>query len=241
LFNQNIIKLSEVDSTNNYALSLKENSLFKGGLVITTEYQTSGMGQRGSNWESENGKNLLLSVVIEPNIELENRFDISKIVAISICDYLNSIGLNPKIKWPNDILVGKEKIAGVLTQNIISENEITHSVVGIGLNVNQIIFTGYSPKATSVKNKLGVELNLEKVRVELLNCLENNLSMFKNKEELDIKYLGHLFMRNKVVIFERKNQRFNGIIKGVTLDGLLIVEIDKIRRNFDLKEIKMLF
>ena len=178
MFNQNIIKLSEVDSTNNYALSLKENPLFKGGLVITTEYQTSGMGQRGSNWESENGKNLLLSVVIEPNIELENRFDISKIVAISICDYLNSIGLNPKIKWPNDILVGKEKIAGVLIQNMISENEITHSVVGIGLNVNQIIFTGYSPKATSIKNKLGVELNLEKVRVELLNCLENNLSMF---------------------------------------------------------------
>ena len=241
MFNQNIIKLSEVDSTNNYALSLKENSLFKGGLVITTEYQTSGMGQRGSNWESENGKNLLLSVVIEPNIELENRFDISKIVAISICDYLNSIGLNPKIKWPNDILVGKEKIAGVLIQNMISENEITHSVVGIGLNVNQIVFTGYSPKATSIKNKLGVELNLEKVRVELLNCLENNLSMLRNKEELDIKYLDHLFMRNKVVIFKQKNQRFNGIIKGVTLDGLLIVETDKIRRNFDLKEIKMLF
>jgi len=184
LFNQNIIKLSEVDSTNNYALSLKENSLFKGGLVITTEYQTNGLGQRGGNWESENGKNLLLSVVIEPNIELENKFDISKILAISICDYLNSIGLNPKIKWPNDILIGKEKIGGVLIQNMISENEITHSVVGIGLNVNQIIFTGYSPKATSVKNKLGVELNLEKVRVELLNCLENNLSMFKNKRSL---------------------------------------------------------
>ena len=241
MFNQNIIKLSEVDSTNNYALSLKENSLFKGGLVITTEYQTSGMGQRGSNWESENGKNLLLSVVIEPNIELENRFDISKIVAISICDYLNSIGLNPKIKWPNDILVGKEKIAGVLIQNMILENEITHSVVGIGLNVNQIIFTGYSPKATSVKNKLGVELNLEEVRVKLLNCLENNLSVLKNRDRLEKRYLDYLFMRNKAAIFGQKNQKFNGIIKGVTIDGLLIVEIDKIRRNFDLKEIKMLF
>lgn len=241
MFNQNIIKLSKVNSTNNYALSLKGSSLFKGGLVITAEYQTSGVGQRGSNWESDHAKNLLLSIVIEPNIELENKFDISKIIAISICDYLNSIGLNPCIKWPNDILVSKQKIAGILIQNMISENEITHSVVGIGLNVNQIIFARYSPKAISIRNKLGLELNLKKVRVELLNCLENNFSMLKNKEELDIKYLAHLFMRNKVAVFEQHDQKFNGVIKGVTIDGLLIVETDKTRRNFDLKEIKMLF
>ena len=124
-------------------------------------------------------------------------------------------------------MVGKEKIAGVLIQNMILENEITHSVVGIGLNVNQIIFTGYSPKATSIKNKLGVELNLEKVRVELLNSLENNLSVLKNRDRLEKRYLDYLFMRNKAAIFEQKNQKFNGIIKGVTIDGLLIVETDK--------------
>tara|TARA_B100001142_G_C14348697_1_gene661085 strand:- start:4641 stop:5366 length:726 start_codon:yes stop_codon:yes gene_type:complete len=241
LFNKNIIKLSEVDSTNNYALSLKNNTFFKHGLVIISDYQTSGVGQRGSSWESERSKNLLLSIVIEPDILLADRFDVSRLICISICDYLRSLGLNPKIKWPNDILVDNSKIAGVLIHNLISEGKITHSVVGVGLNVNQIIFSEYFPKAVSIRNKLGGEFNLEEVRSSLLDFFEENFFMLKNRNELQIKYLEDLFMRDKIALFERENQRFNGIIKSVTLDGLLIVEIAKKSKEFNLKEIKMIF
>ena len=161
MFNQKIIKISEVDSTNNYALSLKDNPFFRHGLVITSDYQRSGVGQRGSSWESDKGKNLLLSVVIEPDVSLVDKYDISRLVCISICDYLRSLGLKPKIKWPNDIFIGKAKIAGVLIHNLISKLEITYSIIGIGLNVNQIIFSDYSPRAVSIRNILGKELDLE--------------------------------------------------------------------------------
>lgn len=241
MFRENIIKLSEVDSTNNYALSLRESPFFKQGLIITAGYQTKGMGQKGDIWESDRDKNLLLSLVIEPNILLSKKFDISKFVSISICEYLNSLGIVSKIKWPNDIMIANDKVAGVLIHHIISANKISYSVIGIGLNVNQVIFNEYSPKAISLKNKLGVDFNLEKTRVDLLHFLKGNLLILKNKKDVEEKYLSYLFMREKVVLFAQKNKRFYGIIKGVTSDGLLIVEIDKIRRIFDLKEIKMLF
>tara|TARA_B100001758_G_C18416862_1_gene620781 strand:- start:11122 stop:11847 length:726 start_codon:yes stop_codon:yes gene_type:complete len=241
LFSEKYIKISEVDSTNNYALSLKSNPIFKHGLVITADYQTAGLGQRGSSWESEKGENLLLSLVIEPNISLVNKYDISRFICISICDYLRSIGLNPKIKWPNDILVGKDKIAGILIHNLISKSNINYSIVGIGLNVNQIIFSKDLPKAVSIRNKLGIKLDLQNVRVNLLDFCEHNFFMLNNRAELQTKYLEYLFMKNKLALLEKDNQRFNGIIKGVTLDGLLIVQTTKRIRKFDLKEIKIIF
>ena len=82
--------------------------------MVTANYQSDGNGQRGKTWESNINENLLLSVVIEPRISISKQFEISKTVSLSICDLLTDLGLNPKIKWPNDILVSKQKIAGIL-------------------------------------------------------------------------------------------------------------------------------
>ena len=111
MFTINHIKLETINSTNDYALSLKDSIIFREGLVVTAKFQSGGNGQRGKVWESSENENLLLSVVIEPEIELTEQSLISKIVALSVCDVLKNLGIDAKIKWPNDILVANQKIA----------------------------------------------------------------------------------------------------------------------------------
>ena len=237
----NIIKLTDVDSTNDYALSLKKSKVFKQGLVIVSDFQTKGQGQRGNSWQSEKGKNLIISVVIEPKISIKKQFEISKIATISVMDFLNSLGVSSNIKWPNDILVGNKKIAGILIQNVISRDIISHSVIGIGLNVNQLIFDDYTPKATSLKLEMKKKFNLEEIQKELLSSIQNRIKAYRLGKDIEAEYLDGLFQKDKVAVFESKSQKFNGIIRGVTASGLLMVETEKSIREFDLKEIKMIF
>ena len=93
MFTKNHIKLETINSTNDYALSLKDSLVFKEGLVVTASYQSGGNGQRGKAWESNANENLLLSVVIEPKLKLDVQFLISIVVALSVCDLLKSLGI----------------------------------------------------------------------------------------------------------------------------------------------------
>jgi BirA family biotin operon repressor/biotin-[acetyl-CoA-carboxylase] ligase len=237
----NIIKIPDVNSTNSYALSLRPTKLFKEGLVIVSDFQTKGRGQRENTWESEKGKNLIISVVIEPNISIEQQFDISIIASLSLVNCLLDLGIESKIKWPNDILVNSQKIAGILIQNLIFKNIITHSVIGIGLNVNQLIFDDYTPKATSLKLEINNNFNLEKIQNKLLSSLQNTIETYHSEKNLEVEYLNLLFQKDKVAVFESRFQRFNGLIKGIGDRGLLIIETENIVKEFDVKEIKMLF
>jgi BirA family biotin operon repressor/biotin-[acetyl-CoA-carboxylase] ligase len=238
----NIIKLCSVDSTNNYVLSFRKSNEFKEGLVVFSEFQKKGRGQIGNIWESEKGKNLLVSILVEPDILLEKQFDISKIASSAVIDCLLSYGIKPKIKWPNDILVGNKKIAGILIQNIISLNgKITHSVVGIGLNVNQLIFDDYVPKATSLHLELKKNIILEEIEYKLLNTFRNAIKVYRSDQYSSTQYLNALFQKDKVVVFESKSQRFNGVIRGVDDSGMLLVETENLIKRFTMKEIKMLF
>ena len=237
----NIIKIHDLVSTNDYALSLRSSEFFHEGLVIVSDFQQKGRGQRGASWESERGKNLILSVVIESRISISKQFDISKIASLSVIDCLFKLGVDSNIKWPNDILVRSNKIAGVLVDNVISQDQVAYSVVGIGLNVNQLNFDTYNPLATSLKLELKKHFSLEQVQNYLLSSLENRIKSYRNKEVLDVKYLDVLFQKDKVSCFEANSIKFNGIIRGVTERGRLIVETGDLINNFDLKDIKMLF
>ena len=200
------------------------------------------MGQRDNSWQSEKGKNLILSILIEPDILVEKQFDLSKIVSVSLIDCLCFFGLKSSIKWPNDILVEKKKIAGTLIQNIISKSGmITHSVIGIGLNVNQHIFNDYLPKATSLSIELKKNFVLKEIKLNLLKSLKNNIEMYREGKNLDLKYMHALYMKDKVSVFESNSIRFNGIIRGVEDNGKLIVETRESVKKFVINEIKMLF
>ena len=128
------------------------------GLVVFSENQTDGKGQRGNSWITERGKNLTFSLFLKPSILISTQFVLSKIVSLSIVDFLMEMGVKDvKIKWPNDIYCGDKKIAGILIENTISEGKINNCIVGIGLNVNQVNFDSSIQNATSLKLELGFE------------------------------------------------------------------------------------
>ena len=221
---------------------MKGTLLFKEGLVVTSNYQTNGNGQRGNSWESSTGDNLLISVVIEPNIPAGNRFLLSKCVVLALYDLLTIYTDDVSIKWPNDILVGKQKIAGILIQNILKGNEITHSVIGVGLNVNQTKFKAYSPQANSLKLLLNKTFDVSKIKEEVLKCLAERIKQLRNKIDQQKEYLSALFLNNKVAAFESEGQKFMGIIKGVSQSGKLQVQLeDDSVAVFDNQEVKFLF
>ena len=237
----NIIKITDVDSTNNYALSLQKEKFFREGLVVIADFQTQGRGQRGHKWYSHKGLNLTFSLVVESKITIERQFDLVMIASLSIRDLLLSLGIKSYIKWPNDILVNKQKISGILIDNIISKGIITYSIIGIGLNINQRVFEDYSPKATSLSLQLNKSLILKDIQDKLLNCVKNRLDIYRSGISIKEEYLTSIFQKDRVTVFESNLERFNGIIRDVTEDGLLIVETNNFIKRFNLKEIKMLF
>ena len=237
----NIIKITDVDSTNNYALSMQKEKFFKEGLVVVSDFQKKGRGQRGNNWYSQKGKNITLSLVVESQIIIKRQYDLVMIVSLSIKDLLLSLGIKSYIKWPNDILVNKKKISGILIDNIVSKDIIAYSIVGIGLNVNQIVFEEYTPQATSLSLQLNRSLILQEIRDKLLICIKNRLNTYRKGIDMKEEYLNSVFQKDRVTVFESKFKRFNGIIRDVTEEGLLIIETENSMKRFNMKEIKMLF
>ena len=242
MFTENHIKLETINSTNDYTLSLKDSLVSKEGLVVTSNYQSGGNGQRGKAWESNANENLLLSVVIEPKLKLEEQSLISRIVALSVCDLLKSIGIEAEIKWPNDILVAKQKIAGILIQNKVQGNYITHSVIGLGFNVNQLVFKAYFPKATSLSLLLNKEYEVLEIQEQFLCYLSTRLIRLKKGENQTNEYLKALFLKDTPAAFESDNKQFMGIIKGVSESGKLLIQLeDDSITAFENQQVKYLF
>ena len=242
MFTINHIKLETINSTNDFMLSLKDSLVFKEGLLVTASYQSGGNGQRGKAWESNANENLLLSVVIEPKLKLEEQSLISRIVALSVCDLLKIIGIEAEIKWPNDILVAKQKIAGILIQNKAQGNFITHSVIGLGFNVNQILFKAYSPKATSLRLQLNKEYEILEIQEQFLSFLFVRLMRLKKGKNQDNEYLKALFLKDTPAAFESDNKQFMGIIKGVSESGKLLIKFeDDSIVAFGSQQVKYLF
>ena len=223
-------------------LGLKDSLVFKEGLVVTANFQSGGNGQRGKDWESNPSENLLLSVVTEPKIKLDEQSLISKIVALSVCDLLKNLGIEAKIKWPNDILVNKQKIAGILMQNKLQGNQITHSVIGLGFNVNQLVFKHYFPKATSLRLHLNKEYEVLEIQEQFLSFLSTRLIRLKKGENQKNEYLKALFLKDTPAAFEIDNKQFMGIIKGVSESGKLLIQLeDDSITAFENQQVKYLF
>ncbi len=236
-----IITLDETPSTNVYLQELMVKTECFEGLVVVAKNQLHGKGQRGNIWESENGKNLTFSVLLKPNLPVEEQFLLSQMVSLGIYDFLVKMGFEQvAIKWPNDLYVGSQKIAGILIENTLAANKITNCIVGIGFNVNQ---TQFSPtiNATSLAILTEKTFELEHLLNELLKCIEvRYLQLKANKYTLiKFEYLKVLFGYQKPLHYVVNNQRVTGIIKGISPTGKLQVEINLQLKEFDLKEISL--
>ena len=147
-----IIKIKTPISTNDKAMELLSKKHIPKWTIISSDNQIKGKGRRGRIWESEAFKNIAISIIIEANISLDKVFYLNIISSLSIKKILDKHLGSIYIKWPNDIICNNKKICGILIENIIRDNRICNSVIGIGLNVNQTTFPNYlKNKATSMK------------------------------------------------------------------------------------------
>ena len=240
----NIIKLDAIDSTNYYLKQLSLKKELDDYTVVTAEYQTAGRGQMGTIWKSSRGKNLIFSMLIKfENLPLQYRFYLSMAVSLGILTTLiNQFDAEFIIKWPNDILADRDKIAGILIENTFRGNHINQSIIGIGINVNQKNFPKSLNKVTSLINLTKQEIDRDWLLQKLIYSIKAYIELLKNNKYnlLKEKYLNNLYGFNKEMQFEDLNKKaFKGIIKGVSEDGKLEMLVEnKTIRKFNLKEIK---
>lgn len=242
----NLIKLNAIDSTNSYLRSLVSQKVLEDFSVVLTDHQMSGRGQMGTVWNAEKGKNLTCSVFKRnKGVVVHHQFYISMATSLAIIKTLQEFNI-PKIavKWPNDILSEQKKICGILIENVIKNNAIEGTIIGIGLNVNQTNFDGL-PQASSIINLTGRVHHPE----ELLSRIIKHLKYFFDKLQDDkhdfIKraYEALLFRKNKPSTFkDAEGSLFSGFIKGVDENGNLQVLVeDDIIKEFAFKEIQLLY
>ena len=244
--NCNIIHLQEVSSTNSYAKKLLKDQRPPEGTVVVADHQTAGKGQDGNSWESEAGKNILMTLILYPAfIEISSQFRISMAVALGIIDFLNEILPDQRIliKWPNDIYVEKRKIGGILINNEIMGDHFEHVIAGIGLNVNQLAFSSDIPNPVSLKAITGQEYSVKDVTLRLCDCVMNRYEQLKQESfnEIETDYLNCLLGLNEWREYIYQGKTITARITGVNEFGRLILETDEGQIECDLKEIVYLF
>ena len=157
-------------------------------------YQTAGRGQAGNSWESEADKNLLCSIVLPPQ---QNLFDLNVMVSVAVHRMVSQklIANSQKltIKWPNDIYWEDKKIAGILIENAILGTELSYSIAGIGLNVNQQEWQSDAPNPVSLRQITGREYDLDELMRALVR--EINKVLDEPKETVWSYYRTHLYRR----------------------------------------------
>ncbi len=222
-----IIILNEVESTNNYASRLVLSDAADEGTVVLTQFQKKGRGQGKNSWESEAGKNLLASIILFPRfLSAGKQFLLSKIVSLGLVEFLERKTEGVSIKWPNDIYVGDKKIAGILIENTVKGSNLFSSVLGIGLNLNQMKFLSDAPNPVSLKQITGDSYEIELVATEVLDVV---LKWYKKGKagsfaEIDSAYFSHLFMKNRWASYSKGGEFFEARIVGVGEFGQLHLE-----------------
>lgn len=243
---QNLIILKTVDSTNRYLKELASNSEpLPEGTVIMAENQFAGKGQQQNTWHTESGKNLTFSVFLKPDfIPLNQHFLLNIYVSVAIHRVLlKYIPRGVSIKWPNDIYYHDKKIGGILIENTIMGNKLRHSIIGIGLNVNQQFFEpAIADRAVSLTQILQQELNLYQLLNEICVQLEQLYIKLKAGEGGAMKkdYIENLYRRGVVAKYLHNGQIFDGIIQGISETGLLVIETQGQILEFGFKEVVFL-
>ena len=244
-FTDNYIKLDSTTSTNNFTYNLLKSGKIKEGIVVTALSQSKGQGQMGLKWESEHGKSILMSIVLSPDILLKNQFHLNICISLALHDFAKKyFKKEPKIKWPNDLLVDRKKLAGILIKNIVKSSTIKDAIIGVGLNVNQIKFKHYSLKATSMKKLKEKDFDIEKLRKELLDCIEERYLQFKQGEveKMREEYITVLYGINQWRYYKIEGRKIKAKIIGINEIGMLLLEMKNGNsKSFSLKEISFLF
>lgn len=238
-----------IHSTNSYLKELNGGDADYDMELVTTEYQTAGRGQKGNSWESENGKNLLFSLLFHPrDIGANRQFCISEIISLSVVNALKQVSEGVvdasdfSVKWPNDIYWKEKKIAGILIENDLVGHNIKDCIIGVGLNVNQSCFVSDAPNPVSLYNIVGTQIDRE----SLLSTIMTNFIAYierlylNNISDIHREYMSNLFRRSGIHHYRDVNGLFQASIKDVRDDGrLILLDTDGNQRIYEFKEVSI--
>ncbi len=252
--------VARTNSTNALLKELLAKSEWpEGEEFLYAGYQTAGRGQTGNGWESEEGKNLLCSILVErqktATIKEESPFYLNVTVSVAVHRLLSQELMAKSqqltVKWPNDIYYGDKKMAGILIENAIIGNEVKYSIAGIGLNINQTEWKSDAPNPVSLKQITGKEYNIDEQMKSLAHAIREVLS--EPEEEVWAYYKAHLyrkdgfwpFVEREVSIAPTTNaqanadSQFMARIADILPTGEIVLEDPEgIRKKYHFKEIR---
>ena len=238
-----IIRVEQTTSTNWRLLQLSNAEKLAEGTIVVTDRQTQGRGQGNNAWESEPGANLTFSILLYPlSVNPSRQFILSKAVSLAVYDFVSQHVSDVAVKWPNDVYVGNQKIAGILIENFIIGDCMTKTIAGVGLNINQKHFMSDAPNPVSLRQLTGKTYRLE----NCLQALHEHISiryrmMTGDAEKLNSDYLKRLYRYEKICRYSANGDFFDAAITGVNDDGMLeMTTVSGEQKTFGFKEVEFI-
>ncbi len=233
-----IIYMPECHSTNVYLEEIVGEYAVADGSVVITDFQFAGKGQRGNQWFSQAGQNLTFSVLVRPvHVRASLQSYLTMVFALGVTDWLlKQVPAGVHIKWPNDVLLNRKKVCGILIENQLQHDCITTTIAGIGLNVNQLDFP--FPSATSLRLETGRTYSLPECFYDLMICLDHRYEMLLKGlyNRLQEEYLQRLFGLGLEITFGDGAACYPGTVLGVDDYGRLEVRTPWGLKYFSMKE-----
>lgn len=218
----------ELDSTNSAAMRLGRDGVAEGSAIIADK-QTAGKGRIGRKWESPPGVNLYTSIILRPDIAPYDAQKLTLVMAVAVaCAIAECCSVRPAVKWPNDILIGAKKVAGILMEMDAEADHVNFIVAGVGLNINMPSADLPKPVrqiAVSLKEACGTEVS----RVEAARMLYSNVEKWYNKfrkhgfAPILAQWKSFFAAEGKRVIVKGFNRTVDGICVGIDDSGALLV------------------
>lgn len=243
-FPVSLVYLKETESTNKYLNDLCNKQCVGELTTVTTDFQTSGRGQRGNSWESERGQNLMFSFVLYPAfLKARKQFLLSQIISLAIKEELDTHVSDVSIKWPNDIYWKEKKICGILIENDLMGRNICQSIAGIGININQEEFYSPAPNPVSLYQITGKRHDVFKILKNIMIRVQSYYAKLQKGDITQItnQYEKSLFRKEGMHRYKDVDGEFLARIICVEPEGRLILEDEKqVRRAYMFKEVEYL-
>ena len=215
------LHFDSLNSTNETLGQLSKKIELQNGFYITADYQKSGKCQNNDKWDSNPKENLLISIFLNLDLNIENSFMLNQLASLAVLDTLSKfLEQKIEIKWPNDVFVDNKKISGILINNIVKDGLINSSVIGIGINVNQTNFNNkYIATSMKLLNRKDFELNeIEKMLMK--NIKKQSMILLDKKISLlSSRYNNHLYGKNLYSLFVINKKRIYAKVIEVNQNG----------------------
>lgn len=219
---------AEIDSTNTKAMKLAEEGAPHGTIVVT-DHQMNGRGRRGRTWESPAGEAIAMTFLLRPKIDPNNASMLTLVAAMAVARGIeDETGLKAGIKWPNDVIINRKKVSGILTEMSAQADYVNHIVVGIGINVHIDEFPEELKNiATSIFLELGIKINRAALIERICEYFEAYFEVFLQTEDLSAiskQYDAYMVNRNQPVKVLDPKDTYEGTARGITTRGELLVD-----------------